>query len=71
MSVWQPVDKTNIAQIVRGDNHEVFRSPSGSYWYRLRSPQEAAELRVLKVEHHPDETRLNDALTIAPAGVRI
>jgi hypothetical protein len=64
MSVWNPVDKTNISQIVRRYDVEVFKALSGSYWYRERSAQETAELRMLESEHHPDEKRLNDALKI-------
>jgi hypothetical protein len=62
MSVWKPVDKTNMSQIVRRKDVEIFKAPSGGYWFRERSAQEMAELRVLEAEHHPSEQRLDDVL---------
>jgi len=68
MSVWKQVDKFNISEIVnRVDKFEVYHAPDGIYWYRHRSDQEAAELRVLHIERNPDQARLDNALKIAPA----
>lgn len=67
MSVWRPVDSKNMGAIVhRKDDFEVIQAPSGQLWYRHRSDQEAAELRVLYVERNPDQDRLDNALKIAP-----
>ena len=68
MSTWHPLEgDPSAGHIMRRDDVEIFRTFSGRAWYRWRKPQEAAELRMLEREHHPDEKRLNDALTHYPA----
>lgn len=68
MSVWQPMDYRNMSDICRRDDVETFRAPTGKHWYRARSPEEAAELRMLNREHHPTDDRLNMASQIYPTG---
>ena len=67
MSVWQPVDSTNLREIARhAAMYEVFHSPSGRYWFRRRSPQESAELRILHHDPYPTLDQLDNALSVAP-----
>ena len=60
MSVWKPA-KSASRELIFSDRVELFRAPTGTMWYRERSAQEAAELRVLHSEHHPSEERLDRA----------
>lgn len=61
MNVWQPVDGSNIGNIVHRDDVEIFQSQSNQYWYRSRTPQETAELRMLKKERSVTPERLSTA----------
>lgn len=33
---------------------EAYESPAGVTWYRIRGPQEAADVLRINTEHHPD-----------------
>ena len=35
---------------------ETLESPAGVVWYRIRGPQEAADVLRIHTEHHPDFT---------------
>jgi hypothetical protein len=65
VSVWKPANE-GPRELIFSDRVELFRAPTGRMWYRERSAQEVAELRVLHAEHHPTEERLNRADPTVP-----
>jgi len=52
-NVWKPLEMPDDSKLHFRDDVELFHASSGKTWYRWRSAQEAAEIRILMREHHP------------------
>lgn len=63
-NVWRPLVMPDDHALHVRDDVELFHTPGGRTWYRWRSAQETAEMRILMREHHPTPERLRNALTV-------
>lgn len=66
-NVWRPLEMPADSRIAFREDVEIFCAPTGKRWYRWRTAQEAAEMRLLHKEHSPNADRMRQAQSICPA----